>query len=152
MSASHLFDTSTGKTDQLITLHGIRPNFIEYTAMNGLDPIGTVNGSVRPKGMGTVRLRALLSDGSIKTITLYDCLYMPTCPVNLFSAYKLLKAGGYMKDHMLWTKEDKEIAQLDQKLHIIEADDNNEVESLLGSPQESDNPTAVAYPARSLKS
>jgi hypothetical protein len=151
MSASHLFDASTRKTDRWLPDTGAtahitwdKTNFIEYTAMNGL---GTVNGSVRPKGMSTVRLRALLSDGSIKTITLYDCLYMPTCPVNLFPAYKLLKAGGYMKDHMLWTKDDKEIAQLDQKLHIIEADDNNEVDSLLGSPQQSDNPTAVAYPA-----
>ena len=35
-----------------------------------------------------------------------------------------------MKDHMLWTKENKEIAQLDRKLLIVEAEDEDDEPSV----------------------
>jgi hypothetical protein len=128
---SHLFNTNPdSKTNGWLTDTGATDhitydmaNFLDYTEMNNLDMITTFNGPVRPKGMGTVQLRVPLTSGKIKTIELLDCLYMPNCPINLFSAKKLYNAGGYIKDGRLWTKTDKEICQIDKRLLIIEEKD-----------------------------
>jgi hypothetical protein len=48
-------------------------------------------------GTGTVNLRLLRSDSSIREVVLHDVTYMPKCPVNLFGARKLMKEGrGYI--------------------------------------------------------
>lgn len=128
----HLFSTPLCKTDRWLPDTGAtdhitydKAKFIDYTKMTGLDSITTVNGPIRPEGMGTIELQTILSNGTTMSIRLYNCLYMPSCPINLLSAFKLYNMGGYMKDNKLWTKDDKEIAQLDERLFIIEAEKNS---------------------------
>jgi hypothetical protein len=92
--------------------------------MPGLCTVNIVNGDTRPEGLGTIDIQTVLSDGTTKTIRLYNCLYIPTYSINLFSCYRLLQKGGYMRDNYLFTKDGSEIGFYDNKLRIIEAPDS----------------------------
>jgi hypothetical protein len=89
--------------------------------MPGLRTIGIVNSDTRPKRSGTIDIQTVLSNGITKTIRLYNYLYIPTCPINLFSYYRLLQKGGYIRDGYLFTKDESEIGSYDNKLCIIKA-------------------------------
>ena len=77
-----------------------------------------------------------MSDRSTKPIRLYDCLYIPSCPINLFSGFKLVQAGGYIKGGFLRTKDHKEICRHDHRLFIIEGEkeagvsDNSDIDDI----------------------
>jgi hypothetical protein len=94
---SHVFNTSSNKTNRwladtsatdYITYNKFK--FLTYTDIPGLQTIGIVNGDTRPEGLGTIDIQTVLSNGTTKTIRLYNCLYIPTYPINLFLCYRLL--------------------------------------------------------------
>ena len=88
----------------------------------------TIDTADRPSkalGSGTVNLRLLRSDGTIRNVTLTDVTYIPKCPVNLFGARKLIKEQkGYilLGQLMLRTPSgDEEICALDENLFLRQA-------------------------------
>ena len=94
--------------------------FDNYKEVQDLPLIATANGPIRPRGLGTVTLQCQLSYGENKPFELRDVLYLPECPVNLFSGDKLLKAGGYMKNGKMYGPDDVEFATYDNSLYINE--------------------------------
>jgi len=59
--------------------------------------IDTADGPLTALGTGTVNLRLLRTDSSIREVVLHDVTYMPKYPVNLFGARKLMKESrGYI--------------------------------------------------------
>ncbi|POS82254.1 hypothetical protein EPUL_005013, partial [Erysiphe pulchra] len=70
--------------------------FDTYLPSNSLPMIGTANGQTRPLGVGTVTIRCKLSSGKTRKLKLREVLYLPQCPLNLFSGRKLYAQGGYM--------------------------------------------------------
>lgn len=57
--------------------------------------VGTANKQpLMVQGIGTVRFPLRFADGSVKVITLLDCLYAPDCPVNLLSVGRLVDRVG----------------------------------------------------------
>ena len=139
--APYSFNTSKKKTDRWLADTGAtdhitfdKSKFTDYTEMTGLGALRTINGEAIPEGKGTVQIQVLLSDGSTKPIRLYDCLYIPSCPINLFSGFKLVQAGGYIKGGFLRTRDHKEICRHDRRLFIIEGEkeagvsDNSDVD------------------------
>jgi hypothetical protein len=94
---SHVFNISSSKTNRWLADTGAtdhitydKSKFLTYTDMPGLRTVGIVNGDTRLEGSGTIDIQTVLSDGTTKTIRLYNCLYIPTCPINLFLCYRLL--------------------------------------------------------------
>jgi hypothetical protein len=114
--------------------------------MPGLRTIGTVNSDTRPEGSGTIDIQTVLSDGTTKTIRLYNCLYIPTYPINLFSCYRLLQKGGYIRDGYLFTKDGSEIGSYDNKLRIIKAPDSQDESDQDDASDTDGYEDSVAYP------
>lgn len=95
--------------------------FDHYKEVANLPLIATANGSIRPRGIGTVTLQCKLSNGENNPFELKDVMYLPECPINLFSGDKLLKAGGYMKNGKMFGPDDIEFATYDNSLQINES-------------------------------
>jgi hypothetical protein len=58
--------------------------------------VGTANSKpLMVEGVGTVQFPIRLSDGSKSVVVLKDCLYAPSCPVNLFSVGRLADVVGW---------------------------------------------------------
>jgi hypothetical protein len=91
-----------------------------------MGPVDTAGGPVIPVGIGTVKLYLPKSNGGRTELTLYDVIYMPQCPINLFSLHKLNKLGGYLKgDKIIFLQDGKkeaELCQVDEDLFLIEED------------------------------
>ncbi|KAI0995000.1 hypothetical protein K3495_g13181, partial [Podosphaera aphanis] len=95
--------------------------FDSYNEVPNLPPIITANGPIQPRGLGTVTLQCKLSNGKNNPFKLKDVMYLPECPINLFSGDKLLKAGGYMKDGKMYGPNGVEFATYSNSLHINES-------------------------------
>ena len=67
-----------------------REQFDSYTQNTNMTSINTANGPSRPLGSGTVVLQCILSNGKTVPLTLKNVIHLPTVPVNLFGAGKLL--------------------------------------------------------------
>jgi hypothetical protein len=94
---SYIFNTSSSKTNRWLAdtsatnyITYNKSKFLTYTNILGLRTVSIVNGDTQPEGLGTIDIQTVLSDGTTKTIRLYNCLYIPTCPINLFLCYRLL--------------------------------------------------------------
>jgi len=94
---SYVFNTSSNKTNRWLANTGAtdyitynKSKFLTYTNMPGLRTISIINGDTRSEGSGTINIQTVLSNRTTKTIRLYNCLYILTCPINLFLCYKLL--------------------------------------------------------------
>ncbi|KAI0995961.1 hypothetical protein K3495_g12220 [Podosphaera aphanis] len=86
-----------------------------------LPMIGTANGPTRPLGSGTVTLNCKLSSGKTRKVYLTDVLYLPSCPLNLFSGRKLYDQGGYIGNQgSVFDSNNLEIASVDSNLLINE--------------------------------
>lgn len=89
--------------------------------------MSTVNGNVGAIGIGNAKIKVSLLDSTFKVITFYNTHHIPSCPVNLFSGKKFLKAlGGVIhKDKLLYQQRDarqdnyKEFCQIDKHLFIV---------------------------------
>ena len=92
-----------------------------YKEVHNLPLIATANGPIRPRGLGTVTLQCKLSNGMNNPFELRDVLYLPECPINLFSGEKLLNVGGYIKDSKIYGPDGIEFATYDSSLHIVES-------------------------------
>ena len=94
--------------------------FETFEEISGLPLIATASGPVRPRGAGNVILQCRLSNGKNNPFELKNVLYLPECPVNLFSGHKLLNAGGYLKDGIMYGPDGVEFATYDHSLYINE--------------------------------
>ena len=93
-------------------------------------PVKTAGGLVKLLSIGTVKLYLPKSNGRRTELTLYDVIYMPQCPINLFSLQKLIKLGGYLKGDkiiFLQDKKEAELCQVDEDLFLIEEDQSRQV-------------------------
>lgn len=61
-----------------------------------LPMIGTANGPTQLLSLGTLTLHCKLRSGKTRKLKLTDVLYLPSCPLNLFSGRKLYNQGGYI--------------------------------------------------------
>ena len=95
--------------------------FDTYSPSTSLPSIGTANGPTRPLGIGTVTLWCELRSGKIRKLPLTNVLFMPQCPVNLFSGRKLYSQGGYVGNQgCMFDSNHMEIATVDEKMLICE--------------------------------
>ncbi|CZS92400.1 uncharacterized protein RAG0_02842 [Rhynchosporium agropyri] len=117
-----LFDT--GATEHI---SNDLSKFTSYTPRDDLQSMLTVNGPLRPTGIGSCTIKAMKSDGSVRTLECYDTLYIPQSPVCLYSDSKLNKLGGYLRSSVLYTSKEKEICTIDEDLFIIEEETSGAV-------------------------
>uniref|UniRef100_A0A1E1L9Q9 GAG-pre-integrase domain-containing protein n=1 Tax=Rhynchosporium agropyri TaxID=914238 RepID=A0A1E1L9Q9_9HELO len=110
-----LFDT--GATEHI---SNNLSKFTSYTPRDDLQCMLTVNGPLRPTGIGSYTIKALKTDGTVRTLECYNTLYIPQSPVCLYSGSKLNKLGGYLRSSVLYTSKEKEICTIDEDLFIIE--------------------------------
>ncbi|XMA13681.1 hypothetical protein WAI453_006472 [Rhynchosporium graminicola] len=110
-----LFDT--GATEHI---SNDLSKFTSYTPKDDLPCMLTVNGPLRPTGIGSCTIKAMKTDGTVRTLECYDTLYIPQSPVCLYSGSKLNKLGGYLRSSVLYTSKEKEICTIDEDLFIIE--------------------------------
>lgn len=86
-----------------------------------LPMIGTANGPTQPLGLGTMTLHCKLRSGKTRKLKLIDVLYLPSCPLNLFSGRKLYNQGGYIGNQgSVFDSNNLEIATVDCNLFINE--------------------------------
>ena len=87
------------------------------------DPIETAGGYITPRGIGTVKLQALTTDGSSVQLILQDVIYLPECPRNLFGVGKLIKRGYFVKyGKVMYTTDcgkERELCATDSHLHLV---------------------------------
>ena len=94
--------------------------FDYYEEVPNLPLITTANGPAQPRGLGTVTLHCKLSNVEDNLFELKNVLYLPECPINLFSGDKLLKVGGYMRDGKMFGPDGIEFATYNNSLYINE--------------------------------
>ena len=73
--------------------------YVRFSYSDNLPLIAIADGNVKPLGSGNAIIKALLSTGKTKEILLYNVLYMPNLPYNLFLGKKLWKLGGIIDKH-----------------------------------------------------
>ena len=99
-----------------------REQFDSYTQNTNMTSINTVNSPSRLLGSGTVVLQCILSNRKTVPLTLKNVIYLPTVPVNLFGAGKLLdQYNGHVGGRKLRNSKLEEFAQYDKYRLIIKA-------------------------------
>jgi hypothetical protein len=82
-----------------------------------LGVVRTGGGTVKPEGMGTVKIEVLAGFKEDKpyfsTITLTETLYIPGFPLNIISGHRLYASGGTLIRQKLYSASRKLIALLD---------------------------------------
>ena len=69
--------------------------FCTFTESKSLKLIETASGTIKPQGIGRVKLIVRKTTGERTTLELKNVLYIPGLPVNLFSGSIITKYGAY---------------------------------------------------------
>jgi transposase InsO family protein len=108
----------TGASNHLARTRSVFETYEEFSTEAPI--FDTANGPTKALGVGMVLLKCPLPNRQVRTLKMKKVYHVPTVPINLFGAMNIVKNGGLVGRGKMVDSQDREMAQVDDDLLIVE--------------------------------